>query len=149
MTIFNSEDCGQRIKKRKGLKIIQIPSDGILIIKDNRLDFSYDVNDGDLHYRYSPNIYYQVNSKNKRTELPELVKDKFGNETENKYSKDQIGVFHQGFGSGQTFIPDTVSYSYYELFIGTYNELMSDNYQTEVIKKSKDSVKKLRDCRRR
>ena len=149
VTIFKDETCGQKIKQKKGVKIIQIPTDGILIIKDDKLDFSYDVNDGDLHYRYSPNIYYQVNSKNKRTELPELVKDKFDNETENKYSKDQIGVFHQGFGSGQTFVPDTVSYSYYELYIGTYNDLVSDNYQTEIIKKGKESVDKLRKCRRR
>ncbi|MBS1507050.1 MAG: hypothetical protein JSS79_10430 [Bacteroidetes bacterium] len=133
----------------KGSKIIQIPTDGILIIKNDQLDVSYDVKDGDQEYRYVPNIYYEIKSSKERTELPELVKERFENGTEDKYSKDDIGVFHQGFGSGMTYYPDTVSYNTYTLFVGSYNDLTSDKYQTEYIKMSKESVNKLNKCRER
>jgi hypothetical protein len=88
-----------------------------------------------------------VDKKNKRTELPDLQKKKFDEGLESKFSKDDIGVFHLGFGSSEAYKPDTISYSFYRLFIGSYNEIKSDKFIFDDMDKSRAREAKLRKCR--
>jgi hypothetical protein len=145
--IYNNESCGQSIKKKAGQQIIKIPIDGILILKDDNLKVPYDITDRQQELRYSPNVYYEVGDENERTELPDLQEKEFEQGLELRYSKDDIGVFHQGFGSGETYHPDSISYSFYKLFIGSYNDLKADKYFIDSMNKDRESLDKLRKCR--
>jgi hypothetical protein len=145
--IYKEEACGQKIKKKAGQQIIKIPTDGILIIDDDKLKFPYNLTDRGQELRHSPNVYYEVDKKNRRTELPDLQEKEFEQGQEQRFSKDDIGVFHKGFGSGQTYFRDTISYSFYTLFIGSYNDLKADKYHIDSMKKNRESLDKLRKCR--
>jgi hypothetical protein len=146
VTIYHSEDCGQKLKKKKGQRIIQIPIDGILIIKDEDLNVPFNIIDRGQERRHNPNVYCEVNEKVK-TELPELDKQKFEKGVWYDFTEDQIGVFHLGLGSGETYLRDTVTYAYYHLFIGSYKELTSDKFHIDSYLKDKESRDKLFKCR--
>lgn len=146
ITIFKSEPCGQKVKTKKGRQLIRIPSDGILIIKDDRLDFSYEVNDRNQIFKYTPNSYYFVDSQNQRKEMVELDKMKFDEGSEQRYSTEGIGIFDLGFGSGEVYGLEAISYSYSEYFVGSYSDLKSINY-IERRKKNNEAINKLRRCR--
>jgi len=145
--IIKNENCGQGLKKKRGQRIIKIPQDGILVIQADNLHFPFNTPDKGQDSRYNPNVYYQVDNGNKRTELPDMQEKKFKEGLEYKFSKDDIGVFHLGFGTSEAYRPDTVSYSFYRLFIGSYNELKSDKFMFDDMDKSRATEAKLRKCR--
>jgi hypothetical protein len=146
VTIYHSENCGHKVKKKNGQRIIQIPKDGILLIKDDELKFPYNIVDRGQEIRHNPNIYYEVNG-NEKTELADLDRVKFEKGVLYDFTDDQIGVFHLGVGSGEAYLKDTVTYAYYQLFIGSYKELNSDKFHIDSYLKDKESRDKLFKCR--
>ncbi len=153
ITIFVSESCGVKIEKRKELKILTIPADGVLILKEAKLEVPYTIknaygnNSGE--FRYNPNKYLTKDSLNKWIELPELVEEKFDSLSQTEFTKNQKGVFHKGFGSGEQNSKNglKLTYSYYKLFVGSYEQLKSDKYFIEGIRKGEESSDKLKKCR--
>ncbi len=145
VTIYHSESCGQKLKREKGQRIVQLPSDGVLIIKDDKLDFPFNFSNRGQEGRYNPNLYYEVNGQVK-SELPDLDRAKFEKGLSYNFKDDHIGVFHLGMGSG-TYMKDTVSFAYYQFFVGSYKELTSDKFHIDSYLKGKESLDKLFKCR--
>jgi hypothetical protein len=111
VTIIQKSDCGERLKIKNNTRLVRIPTSGVLILKENYLDFYKELF---METDRANTIFYQVDG-DKRTIIPVLQPG-----LNSHVFKDNLGIYMQLLS---THNDKKIEYSVISFFVGTLTEL--------------------------
>lgn len=128
VVIVEKIDCGQEVKKIDGREQLIFPDNGILL-------YQGEMKDGYINHKY-----YYADKSGRKKEIPSRYNYMFWEDTKDKPSTSEVGVWLEGMGASTTFPPDDLKdYEFMELIVSSKDSL--DKFYDFQYNKKFDSTK--------